>query len=305
MNKTLIILNPHAAGGRARELWTKLEPLLWDKLGELVVAVTQHPEEVAENLDKAVASGLTRVIAIGGDGTNNTLVNAITTFRAQHPDSPPIVFGTLPVGTGRDWARSTGIPLDYAQAADWIANAQAKPTDLGLLSYEHAGKRAERHFLNIASTGLSGDVDRRVNNAHQRRPWTFLAATIAAILNYKPLKVQVTIDGQPWYEGKTLVTVVANGTTFGHGMKIAPNAVHDDGLFDVVVVESTSKLETLATLRHVYDGSHLNHPAVHHCRARQVRIDSVPLDIDIDGEYLCGQSLDFSVLPGGLQLLRA
>ena len=121
MSKTLIILNPHAAGGKAGRLWRKLEPLLWQSLGELVIAVTQRPEEVAEHLDKALAIGLTRVIAIGGDGTNHALVNAIMRFNDDHPGSPPIVYGNVPVGTGHDWARGTGMTFKPEIAARWIA----------------------------------------------------------------------------------------------------------------------------------------------------------------------------------------
>jgi diacylglycerol kinase family enzyme len=121
-NKTLIILNPHAAGGKAGTLWKEIEPLLWERLGELVVAITQKPEEVAAHLDKAQASGLNRVIAIGGDGTNHALINALADLNARNPDAPQMIYGNLPVGTGRDWARGTGVPYrDIRAAADWIA----------------------------------------------------------------------------------------------------------------------------------------------------------------------------------------
>src|SRR5215471_1474594 len=100
---TLIILNPHAGGGRAGKLWTQIEPMLWEELGELVVAVTQRPEEVAGHLDKAQAAGLTRVIAIGGDGTNHALINELVRLNKQYPAEPLITFGNLPLGTGQDW----------------------------------------------------------------------------------------------------------------------------------------------------------------------------------------------------------
>lgn len=303
---TLIILNPHAAGGRAGQLWSKIEPLLWDRLGELVIAVTQHPEDVAQHLDKAYATGLTRVISIGGDGTNHALVNGLADLGEQYPDGPPLTYGMLPVGTGSDWARSNGIPLDLEKAADWIASAQPHPTDIGLVTYDDgAGTQARRHFLNIASTGLGGEVDKRVNRARSRRPWTFLAATVASILTYRPSTMRVWLDGEEWFEGKTLLVAVANGSTFGHGMKIAPNAITDDGLFDVVLVGNASKLDVLATLREVYNGTHLTHPAVQHQRAKTVRIEDGGVALDLDGEHAQGNSLEFTVRPGLLRLLRA
>jgi diacylglycerol kinase family enzyme len=90
MSKTLVILNPYAGSGRAGRVWKELEPLLWEQLGELVVAITQHPEDVAQHLDKAYAVDIRRVIAIGGDGTNHILVNALAALNAQHPDDEMI-----------------------------------------------------------------------------------------------------------------------------------------------------------------------------------------------------------------------
>jgi diacylglycerol kinase (ATP) len=229
------------------------------------------------------------VISIGGDGTNHALVNAIAAVQEANPHGAPIVYGMFPVGTGQDWARNAGIPLDDIQAAaDWVANAQPHPTDIGLLTFD----QQREHFLNIASAGLGGEVDKRVNRAAKRRPWTFLAATVSAILTYRPNRIRVTLDGQPWYDGKALLVAVANGSTFGHGM-------------NVVLVEDASKLETLMALRRVYDGSHLSHPAVQFRKAKGVDITSdVPLSLDLDGEYASAHQLQFQLRPGLLHLLR-
>lgn len=301
MAQTLIILNPHAAGGRAGRVWRKLEPLLWDSLGELVVAVTQHPAEVAEHLDKAYAAGLTRVISIGGDGTNHTLVNAIIALNNQKSAGPPMIYGNVPIGTGRDWARGTGVIFSPEVAAQWIAHAQPRPTDIGLLHYDGQ----QRYFLNIASAGISGEVDRRVNETRTRRPWTFLAATIGALLAHRPQPVRVELDGSQWYEGPAYLVAVANGTTFGHGMKVAPTAQVNDGLFDVVLVEGMPRLEILTALRKIYNATHLVHPGVRFRRAQHVHITGLegPVGLDMDGENASGSSLSFQVRPALLQLL--
>jgi diacylglycerol kinase (ATP) len=144
-----------------------------------------------------------------------------------------------------------------------------------------------------------------VNSAPKRRPWTFLASTVRSILNYQPAPLQVQLDDTDWYEGKALVVAVANGTTFGHGMKIAPNAQIDDGLFDVILVKDVSKLETLMALRRVYDGSHLTHRAVDFRKAKRVQIRSAaPISLDLDGEFADGVQMTFEVRPGMLRLLR-
>lgn len=301
MTQTLIILNPHAAGGQAGRLWQKLEPVLWKSLGKLVVAVTQHPEEVAVHLDKAYAAGLTRVISIGGDGTNHALVNAIVALNNAHPDEPPMVYGNIPVGTGRDWARGSGVNFKPEVAARWIAHAQPRPTDIGHLRFD----QHQQHFLNIASAGLSGEVGRRVNASSTRRPWTFLAATISTLLQHHPQQMRVELDGNLWYEGGAYLVAVANGTTFGHGMKIAPTAQVNDGLFDVVLVEAMPRHEILRALYKVYNATHLVHPGVNFQRARQVDITGIhsPVGLEMDGENATGEHLTFTIEPDKLQLL--
>lgn len=303
MSKTLIILNPRAGSGRAGKAWTELEPLLWDLLGELVVAITGHPDEVARHLDSARQAGLTRVISIGGDGTNHALVNALAALNERYPDEPPMVYGNLPIGSGRDWARHQHIPFDIKAAAHWIANAQPVPTDLGLLTFD--GQR--EHFLNIASVGLSGAVVQRINRMPVRRPWSFLEATVRAILSHQPDEVQVRLDGADWYEGSAYLVAVANGSTFGHGMKIAPQAQTNDGQFDVVLVRGVSKPRILAALRRVYDGSHLTHPAVKFAQGKHLSLRGLrgSIHLDLDGEFASGRDLRFQMQPGLLHMLMA
>lgn len=299
MTRTLVVLNPHAAGGKAGRLWRKLEPLLWQSLGDLVIAVTKNPLEIAEHLETAYASGVTRVIAIGGDGTNHALVNAIITLNSQHSGEPPMIYGNVPVGTGRDWARGTGFPTKAEVAARWIAHAQPRPTDVGHLAAD--GERS--YFLNIASAGLSGEVDRRVNATQVRRPWTFLQATIVTLLSHRPQPMRVEVEGSLWYEGNAYLVAVANGTTFGHGMKIAPTAQITDGLFDVILIEGMPRLEALVALRKLYDASHLVHPGVQFRRGQQVHITGDDIGLDLDGEPASGDDLTFTIKPGLLQLL--
>jgi diacylglycerol kinase (ATP) len=305
MSRTLIILNPHAGGGRAGRVWRELEPLLWEQLGELVIAVTQRAEEVGHHLDEARACGISRVISIGGDGTNHALVNALAQHNERYPDAAPMIYGILPIGTGRDWARGLGIPIrDLRAAAEWIARAQPGPVDLGLL--QRAGAPGE-YFLNIASAGLGGAVVQRVERAAVRRPWTFLKATVQTILRYTPKPMQVLVDGELWHDDPAYILAIANGTTFGHGMKIAPEARYNDGLFDVLVVRAVSRWQVLMALRRVYAGSHLTHPAVRYARARRVdvRDPGGDLQIELDGEYAQGSGLTFTLRPGLLHMLGA
>lgn len=302
MVDTLIILNPHAGSRRARTVWEDLQPAVEATFGEVMLAVTQQPADVFPVLQQAQDAGIRRVIAVGGDGTNNSIVNAIMRLCKEQPAAPPFIFGCIPVGTGRDWARSIGAPLDLNAVVGWLGAQHPRPVDavqMTLDGDEH------RYYLNIASTGLGGEVDRRVNALETRRPWSFVWAVVQSIVHYQPQPVTVHADGDLWYDGGAYLVVVANGTTFGSGMHIAPRARVDDGLLDVVLVRDVPRHRLLWALRRVYSGTHLTHPAVMYRRAEQVTVTypagAAPLDID--GEYASGARLHFQVQPGCLSAL--
>lgn len=307
---TTIIVNPHAAGGRACAVWEQLQQPLRRAFGELLVYITEQAADVPMRLHEAYSNGARRVIAIGGDGTNYALVNALAALRADQP-AARMICGLLPVGTGRDWARGLGIPMGDPEAAlAWLMRARPQPTDIGVITGIEGDDAAStpgapRLFLNIASAGMGGQVTEFVNSAAHRRSWTFLAATLHTLAIYRPPAIRITVDDQPWFEGRAYVAAVANGTTFGHGMKIAPNAQPNDGLFDVVLVENTSRLTILAAFQRVYAGTHLTHPAVHHTRGAVVRIETDErIGLELDGEPAHGRDLTFGLRAGWIDLLR-
>lgn len=303
---TLIIVNPIAAGGKAEAIFESVKGRLKEALGELIVAVSRRPEDLAGHIDAAAAVGAERLIAIGGDGTNHAVVNALFNRSRRAPVS--MAFGSLPVGTGSDWARALGVPADLEVAVDWLARAQPTACDLGGVEYSdprQGGRRTGRFFLNIASAGVSGEVDARVNRARRRTPATFLRATVATLLKYRPQPVVADCDGGRFYKGSSYLLAVANGRCFGRGMWIAPNALIDDGLLDVVLVEGMARLRILLALKTVFSGRHLGRKDVHCTRAGSVKVHSEdgPLSLDLDGEEACGQDVEFTVLPGALKIL--
>jgi diacylglycerol kinase (ATP) len=301
--RTLIIINANAAGGKAVAVFKSIEGRAADVFGDFTVAVTEKPEELAGHLDASTAAGVERLIAVGGDGTNHSVVNAL----AERPGPAPI-FGCLPVGTGSDWARALGMPSNPAAALDWLAEAQPLACDLGKVEYldmRRGARPAKRYFLNIASAGVSGEVDARVNRAQRRTAATFLMATIATLLKYKPQWITVDCDGHKLYEGRSYLLAVANGQFFGRGMWVAPNALINDGVFDVVLVEGMPRRRILLALGTVFSGKHLRRKDVHSTRAASVRVHSEggPLGLDFDGEEAQGQDLLFTILPGAVKIL--
>ncbi|MGB9774285.1 MAG: diacylglycerol/lipid kinase family protein [Bacteroidota bacterium] len=300
---TLIIVNPRAAGGRAKQIFQEIKKDIDSFFGSARVAVAEKPEDVAKELDAAAKENISRLIVIGGDGTNHNVVNALA-----HRPGLKIALGFIPVGTGCDWSRTLGMPRKPQQSVAWLARAQPHTCDVGKVEYidtDSGGEMASYFFLNIASAGVSGEVDSRVNRAKRRTSFTFLRATVTTLLKYKPQHIAVECDGEIFYTGKSFLLVVANGRYFGRGMWIAPHALIDDGLFDVLLIEGVSRLKILFALQSVYSGKHISRNDVRKTRARTVYVhsDDGALGLDLDGEEGKGEELRFTVIPEAVNIL--
>jgi len=300
MPKTLFIINPHA--GRVRKLWRELEPILGDWVSNYTVAMTRFPEDVIEYLDQSVLDGVEQIISVGGDGTNKWMINALMQHRDRYPDHH-ITFGTIPAGTGRDFARGVGLPLEPFAAAQYILT-QAKPHTIDIGRATFAGET--HYFLNVANVGIANAVVQRVERT-QKRPWTFFVSVLSTLAQYQPEAVQIELDGEQWFEGQIYVVGVANGTSTGQGILIAPDAKVDDGLFDVVVAEKMPFLELAQVFPKIYSGNHITHPKVHIKRAQHVRIstpDGKAIGMDLDGEASDGASeIIYEIQPSALTIL--
>lgn len=301
-HNTLFIINPHAGSGRAQQVWQALQPVIIERLDHFTAAVTHTPDDVTTQLQQAFDEGTRRVISVGGDGTNHAIVNAVMAHNHTHPDDP-FTFGMIPAGTGQDWARGAGISLDSAQATETILTAQPRPIDVGHVQFDNEA----RYFLNISSAGISNDVAHRIDSAARRYPWTYTQSILTSFLFYRPEAMQIEVDGDLWFEGNAYIAAVCNGTTFGQGLIIAPDAKIDDRLLDVVVVEELALPKLLWAFPTIYTGKHTTHPRVHITRGKDIKIISQtekPIRMDLDGEAGAGSTLiHYRVQPHALKML--
>jgi YegS/Rv2252/BmrU family lipid kinase len=222
--------------------------------------------------------------------------------------------GFVPFGTGGDFRKSVHIPKGVAEAARVLKEGQRREIDLGRLVYAEGGRggpRASRVFINIASFGIGGLVDRIVNSSSKAfgGAVSFFLGTARAALVYKNQRVRMSFEGDEadFLEMPINNVAVANGQYFGGGMHIAPRAELDDGKFDVVVLGDLGKLDFLKDGHRVYKGTHLDLPKV---RFRQAaRVDASPVDpdaevlLDVDGEAPGALPASFTLLPKALGLV--
>ena len=308
-----VIVNPASQGGATRRRWPAIEATLRKELGEFTTAFTERAGHATELARAALHNGSKLVIAMGGDGTFNEVANGF--FESEQgvhddvPIAPDAAMGVLPMGTGGDFIKTTGTPKDLAEAARAIVAATPRAIDVGRLDFTtHEGKTARRYFINITSFGISGVVDRYVNNSSKLLGGsaTFYLASVRASFNYRNARCRITLDSGPAIERAVYVVAVSNGRFFGGGMKIAPGAELDDGRFDVVTIGDVGMFTMLRHTGKLYTGAHLALPFVRVERARTLDADPVdPKDevlLDVDGEQPGRLPARFRVLPGALQL---
>lgn len=296
MHDVLFVVNPNAASGRAARIWSSLCERV-RSLRTAAVVQCAEPAHAAQALLAAMTPGTRRVIVVGGDGTMHTTLNLLL---ARAPDRMHCL-GLVPAGTGSDLAGGLGLESRPELA---LAEAlEAEPAPLDALRLQAGGET--RYYANEVSLGITSMVAARVNALTRRNTATFLTAALRELATYRPRRIRIRLDGNLWREGCFYMVVVANGSRFAKGMRIAPMADPRDGLADVVVVEAAPKAQLLTWLPTIYFGRHIAAPFVHHARAQTVELeadqaDAQPPLFEGDGEVALSAPGGIALLPGAV-----
>jgi YegS/Rv2252/BmrU family lipid kinase len=298
-----LIVNPSASGGKAGRLAPAVEQEL-RRLGLTVRRVdTTHLDHARELGLEAAQAGET-VVALSGDGMLGVLADALRGV-------PGAVLGVLPGGRGNDFARVLGIPEDAVAACATIAGGVERAVDLGVVTGSAAGAQedgdgADQAFVGIASCGFDSDANRIANEAPA---WlgglVYAYGALRALLSWRPARFAIELQPQGERHSFSGYTVAAaNSKAYGGGMHMAPDAVLDDGLLDVVVVERVGKLRFVANLPKVFKGEHITQPSVRVFRAAVVTISADrPFTMYADGDPIGELPLRVSALAGAVTML--
>ena len=306
-----VVVNPRSGAGRTGREWPSIEKALRAAYPHMTLAVTRKPGDATALVRNALNEGHHEIVAVGGDGTINEAVNGF--FDANGPVVPDAVLGFVTSGTGGDFRKTFGLAPGYDAAIARLREAPVRTIDVGKLScLTLTGKPSVRYFANIGSFGLSGVIVNAVNNARIAKlfggTFAFGFHSTMAMVAYRERIVRVRIDGE--YDEITAISTVAvaNGQFFGGGMRVAPQAVPDDGMFDVVIMGGMPKARALVEMKKLYTGEHLRNPAVRALRGR--KIVAVPVAetggravlIEVDGECAGRLPATFELIPRALNL---
>lgn len=310
--KATAIVNPNSSHGKTRASWPAIEARLGAALGGLTTVYTTGPMTAPALTRQALQSGSDLIVAVGGDGTINEVVNGF--FANDAPVNPAARLALFTSGTGGDFRKTFGLPIDVDEQIARIARLNTRAIDIGKLSHlTDDGRPGVRYFDNIASFGLSGLADRSVNSLTWGKKFggnfAFQWGTFKAMLRYKNQPVTIQIDGGEPRRFNVNTAAVCNGRYFGSGMMFGPNAEPDDGLFDIVIVADTTLGDTLRDSKKLYTGEHIKSPKATVLRGRRVHAAPVdeaasgPVLLDVDGETPGKLPATFEILPGALRLV--
>jgi diacylglycerol kinase (ATP) len=302
-DKIHAIVNPRAAYGAAEKKWPVVLRHLEQAGFEVIWQFTRkrfHAYHIAKEL---VKKGARRIISVGGDGTFNEIINGVLSCKGHTLPELAII----PVGTGSDFAKTLGIPEEDWQAGiEVIKNGKIKSVDVGEIEFQTDKKTWKRYFANVFDAGLGGSVDRISNTIPKGVGGflTFLLASLIAIITFKPIKFQVWIDDKFVDHALMPIIGVANGQFFGGDMHIAPMALTDDGIFEVLYVKDTNIFKFLFNvLAKVYKAEHLKYHNVYHHRAKKMKIKAEKICLlDVDGEVEKAKEFNVSIIPKALRI---
>ena len=297
----VIAINPTASFGRGRNVGPRAVEAL-RALGHEVTALEQpNFALLLKRGRKAIAKNPDALLVVGGDGMVNLGTNLVA--KTQVP------LGIIPSGTGNDMARGLGIPhADTDAALASIVRGLARPpraVDAGSVTYvdEATGAAATRWFACVLSAGFDAIVNERANlMSWPRGASRYTVALIIELLRLRPIKYRLTLDGTVIETTGALISV-GNNVSLGGGMKVTPDALLDDGLADVLVVEALSRFAFLRVFPRVFSGTHLSDPRVTVHRAKKIRIESEGITAYADGERIAALPIDIKMVPGVLNIL--
>jgi YegS/Rv2252/BmrU family lipid kinase len=293
-----LIVNPAAGGGKAGRIASQVERRLREH-GLNVRRVDTRDLDDARRLGEEAARAGETVVALSGDGMVGVLADALRSV-------PGAVLGVLPGGRGNDLARVLGINEDVVEACATIAEGVPRAMDLGEVTTT-TSELGGRAFVGIASAGFDSEANRIANEAPA---WlgglVYAYGALRALLSWRPARFEVELEPPGERRGFTAYSIgVANSKAYGGGMRAAPDAMLDDGLLEVVVLESVGKLRFLTRIfPKVFAGTHVHEPCVKVFRAREISISSDrPFTMYADGDPIGDLPVRVRALRGAITVL--
>lgn len=300
-----VIVNPNAGKRKGAKDWLKIAALLNEAGIRFTNVFTEHKDHASKLAKKYIENGHKKIIVVGGDGTLNEVVNGV--FNQSHCPTTDITLAMIPVGTGNDWCRMFKIPGDYKQAINLIIKGKTFIQDAGSLTYYTSeNQHPVRYFINMAGLGFDAMVAKKTNKqkeAGKSNPLSYFYNIFTSLFSYQNTSATITFDNET-FKSDVFTMSVGIGMYNGGGMKQAPNASPDDGLFDISIIRPIGKFKVIRNVLKLFDGSYVKLPEVSSFQSSSILIETrSPLYIEADGESLGHSPFEFKIVSKSIKLI--
>jgi YegS/Rv2252/BmrU family lipid kinase len=300
-----VVVNPTAGSGRAKNIAEFLiEEVRHLGVADAKLKFTKAKGDATTITSEAIIKGATMIIAVGGDGTVNEVVNGF--FQNNNKLNQECELGIINCGTGGGLAGSLKMPRKIEKQIERIFTRNYVGLDLGKVTYtDTSGKSESRLFINECQTGIGSKVASVVGKKHKLLGGALafgITATLQAI-KIKPLQLNISYDDEQETELALIGLVIGNGTECAGGMKLTPDASLTDGYFDVLSIHTMNTAQRLFNLSRVYSGSHIHSPhfSVRRCKKINVRSQNI-VSLEADGEMLGYSPFTVEIIPAAIRI---
>ncbi|MCK4919713.1 MAG: diacylglycerol kinase family lipid kinase [Bacteroidales bacterium] len=306
LKKWIVIVNPNAGGGKCGRDWPKIETLLLKTKLDFESILTERKFHAMVLSRKFIKQGHRNFIVVGGDGTLHEVINGI--FSQEGIQTTEITLGVIPVGTGNDWSRMFGIPRQYEKAIQTLITGNTFIQDIGRVLYTRNDKIVQRYFLNIAGMGFDAMVAQKSNDLKEKGKTgklLYFWNIFIGLFGYKHFPASLNIDGEI-NECDIFSMNIGICQFSGGGMKQVPNAIADDGIFDLTIIKKIGKFNVIKSLPMLYNGRIIKHPRVMALNGKKIKIESdKEVFLETDGESLGNAPFEFEIIPRSLKVITA
>jgi diacylglycerol kinase (ATP) len=291
-----VVVNPASGAGRGARMRPRLVAALGRSRIPFRCVESAGPGDAGRLFADAARTGFRRLLAVGGDGTFNELVNGV--FASGVPPGDFLVAAAAG-GTGNDWSRAMQVPDDADRLAARMARAVARPADIGV-AIDGEGRRTAFH--NVAGAGLAAEVIRRTPRRGPRAA-AYLVGLARALAATQAPRFELGVDGRA-VAGRFLLVLASIGPRCGGGMRLTPGAEADDGWLDLLTLDPLTAGAALARLPKLFDGRLAGDPAFRVSRCRRATIASdPPACVQLDGELFAGTPVALEIMPAAVAAL--
>ena len=278
---------------------------LESEFGSAAMAWTRYPWHATQLTRDALSNGYETIVSVGGDGTLNEVVNGFFVNGKQINTSARL--GIISTGTGADFAKTIGLARGIDAGLDRLSRNSVKRCDVGrVTSHSTQNVREERYFINVADAGFGGVAAAFVNRGTKAfgGPVSYLLGLVKTLAVYRNHGLHIKVNNDYDRTGAINSVIVANGQYFGGGMWIAPQALLDDGAFEIIIIGNVSNWEILANTHRLYKGTITDHPKVTSLKGTKISLHSDELvAIEADGEIAGTAPVTFELVPGAINLV--